>query len=598
MRRSSLRCSSRYVANVLTISLCLSAVSEMLILSHRLAAVRLDESFAHFSSIELISLELPSGLRSKPVVVLPFVHCQAFDRLPLTVASWETNPPCSRHSAGVHLIFYYSEDLDKCIRLKKQLLALVNGMSRRVRECFSGVQILSARLPLDQNTYPTGPCIQFYNSFRVLKSLGFTHWLQYEPDVIAVQSGWAERLVELTEQNSDCKLWWQHGSWPMYRNKVDNIHMPNTSSKDLHLNGNAIYCLVSPDFDEYRSKVASTFPPHGCTGPKAFTELRGYDHAMYQFRNLPENREYVRDKNSMFWNGGFIMNFGEAGYVVDELLAKHPSAMLVHGKYPFVSEPTRRHLDQKYITYNVTTKLNSLFQTTFRRYPVHSELHFFSRAFQAFHDDDDAMHCVLAATRSSCEIRSSSLPFLSMCGGLLYQTFDDPFKMMITGLYLRFAGVMPGPEAVSVLNLMRERKVSCHSVAQKISCTGCQIPLDDIITLQKRPTRHSMYYVVKKWVLLRKRLYQVLASSYRTKGLRTFFKRADETCQKADVVYSLVPINHVLESSYLSVCSGAHYVKENDELRCMWKGRTLTLPQPYRCAEDINVNRLSMQLDC
>ena len=100
----------------------------------------------------------------------------------------------------------------------------------------------------------------------------------------------------------------------MYRNVVDFLQIENSAAVDMHINGNAIYCLVSDDFDLYRAKVIKRFPPMGCNGHADYGQLGGFDHAMYRFRLLRESREYMKGKFSKFRIDDFIMNFGESKY--------------------------------------------------------------------------------------------------------------------------------------------------------------------------------------------------------------------------------------------------------------------------------------------
>ena len=69
-------------------------------------------------------------------------------------------------------------------------------------------------------------------------------------------------------------------------------------------------------------------------------------------------------------------------------------------------------------------------------------------------------------------------------------------------------------------------------------------------------------------------------------------------CSSKHRVFPTVPINHVMESTYLGVCENAFYDNEADVLSCTFSNRTLTLQSPYKCAEDININLATVQLEC
>jgi hypothetical protein len=64
---------------------------------------------------------------------------------------------------------------------------------------------------------------------------------------------------------------------------------------DLHINGNALYCLHSPGFRSYREAVHRFYPKEtppakvasGCATGGVFEG--GYDHALYRYRTVKEN---------------------------------------------------------------------------------------------------------------------------------------------------------------------------------------------------------------------------------------------------------------------------------------------------------------------
>src|SRR4051812_41884817 len=59
---------------------------------------------------------------------------------------------------------------------------------------------------------------------------------------------------------------------------------------------------------------------------------------MYQFRIQPENFEYVKDIMYKFQISPFIANLCEDEYDVGQVLARDPRTLLVHSKFPFLSE--------------------------------------------------------------------------------------------------------------------------------------------------------------------------------------------------------------------------------------------------------------------
>ena len=67
---------------------------------------------------------------------------------------------------------------------------------------------------------------------------------------------------------------------------------------------------------------------------------------------------------------------------------------------------------------------------------------------------------------------------------------------------------------------------------------------------------------------------------------------SDETSMPTSISW-----NKVFAGSYLSACHSAKYEDSQDILTCQLGEQTLTLPQPYVCADDISVN-LKRKLVC
>mmetsp|Transcript_10612 Transcript_10612/g.41463 ORF Transcript_10612/g.41463 Transcript_10612/m.41463 type:complete len:614 (-) Transcript_10612:1389-3230(-) len=536
----------------------------------------------------------------KIAVVVPFHRCQALSRLRETLKFWDKQPPCVRPLAPethLSLILYYSEDLDADPDINRKVRSLVRRLPRHARRCFDDIHFLSAVLSPTENIYPLGPCHQFYRAFPLLRRMRFSHWMLYEPDVIPIRAGWGDALLTLSSQNVNCHSWWQLGSWPMYRNKVDKLDLNNASGRDKHLNGNSVYCLLSPQFDDYRARVQMTFSTKGCAGPAEFSELAGYDHAMYRFRLLPENRAYMEDKLDRFVNDEFILNFGESGYDVMNVLRKYPSTMLVHGKYAFVTPDMRLHLDQKYATYNITSTLENMYLSELHRMPTRSELQFFTRAFQHLYGNEDVMRCILRELVSYCD-HENHKSLYSWCGAQVQRVFERSSNAIITGLFIRFGQRMPGPEAATYVKLMNTGTQSCTSLVEKL----CRLPKFscpeiETLNLSSRKPLYPFYYdemvyFFRKGIVKRlKTLSGRIAQTIRSNG-------AKHNCHSKDKVFSTTPLNHVMESSYLAVCKNASYNQITDTLSCMWDRKALSMSSPYECAEDINVNVLSGQLDC
>ncbi len=279
----------------------------------------------------------------RTAVVVPFVWCQLQLRVAQNFAAWRATPPCNpddltqRATLGaLSLVFYFNRDLDSVLELdgrsgKPALTSLWESLGP-LQRCFpGGVHYISANLTDEQNVYPTGTCVQFYDAFAVLRRLRFDHWFQMEPDVFALRPGWGVRLAELASQNARCQNFWQAGSLPMYPNSHDFLaRIDNGTSLDQHLNGNSLYCLSDARFDDYLSRVQRA-SPHGCgSRTEAGWPLFGFDYAMYRFRAHPAHQEYMRTVKHKFIATGFIVNIARQQLNASELLALHPEMFLVH----------------------------------------------------------------------------------------------------------------------------------------------------------------------------------------------------------------------------------------------------------------------------
>ena len=435
--------------------------------------------------------QLSKGTRSldeegavKVAVVIPFVRCQISERLPQTLKSWETFPPCLQNTTRVgelHVIFQYNGNLETEPVVLDTLRRLWFGLSPDVRSCFQHVEFSSAALDQREDRYPFGPCVQFYRTFDTLRTSGYDHWLQIEPDVNPIQFGWGSRLLELARENRNCEQWWQLGSSAMYPNVVDKLLIRGVVSVDMHMNGNSVYCLKSKDYDEFRSRVIKTFAPSGCIGFPEVGELGGFDHAMYRFRLLPQNRQYMNNKFSKFRLDDYIMNFGEARFEPDVLLRTNPATMLVHSKYYMVSNRERRKLDAKYDT-KVGAKMKEFLWGAYRnelgRTPSKGEEHFFHRMFTSHGNIDSRLAwCLLRQLITACDSGSNlsqTAPPLFECQRVdLLEYFSSSEEVAVTGLYIYYMQAVPGPDAIGFIKGLKSRRMTCTDVASSL----CKHPL-------------------------------------------------------------------------------------------------------------------------
>jgi hypothetical protein len=276
-------------------------------------------------------------------VVMPVVPCQQ-QRLAANLRTWQRHPPCSamssaalRRDATLSLVFYFNGDVDAMAGGSQSVRSTLRGLWASlggVQRCFAGgMHILSANLTAQEDKYPVGTCLQYHRALPLLRRLGFDHWLLMEPDVLPLRANWGASVAELAAGNAGCRRFWQAGSIPVFKNeRYDVLHLKDKSQyvPDTHLNGNSLYCLADPAFDDFFTRVQAA-QRHGFCGEMQF----GYDFAMWRFRNHHANRRYMNFRFSKFLVSDFIVNFGERPYDADAVRREQPGIMLVHGKTAF-----------------------------------------------------------------------------------------------------------------------------------------------------------------------------------------------------------------------------------------------------------------------
>jgi len=402
--------------------------------------------------------------------------------------------------------------------------------------------------------------------------MGCDHWLLYEPDVLPIRPGWGTRLLELARQNQDCRNWWQLGSTPNNHNEVDQLEVEGTKGIDLHLNGNAIYCVKSSAFDEYRNLVSKTYPARGCYVTNIDDELAGYDHALYRFRMRLENREYMQGKFWKFKDDAFIRNFGDTSFDAEEFRAVSPQTMLVHSKYFYAGKETQRLLDQKYLPHDAKPDIERIYISALGRSPAASETDFFSRVFQPFYDDFEVMSCLFAKTISLCKTQPVDIRDVmsESCKdrGKLSDMFSSLVEATLTGQYITTIAAIPGPEASELMCQSNEAR------KQSIMEGLCGIKM--LADFRKKAPSKTL-------------------SSSSAGSVLAYVQPAVKPCTVSES--SLLSYNRVLMGSYRLVCDFVKYDYASDSLSCQIGKSNSKLQHPYRCAADISVN-LKKKLAC
>ena len=200
----------------------------------------------------------------KLAVVIPFIGVQTWKVIHSWTATWNRYPACSSLRHGLRapfsatLFLYFDQALEggqgeaggyyNSTLLQETLLG--TWQSQPHQHCFSGgIQLIDMRRG-DLN-HIEGSCVMFYDLFAVLEAQHFQHFMWMEPDVLPVQHNWLERMTEEVADNSQCHRWWIKGSNPRCASWYGRIR----DRRDYHFNGNALYCLGSDRFADFRDSA-------------------------------------------------------------------------------------------------------------------------------------------------------------------------------------------------------------------------------------------------------------------------------------------------------------------------------------------------------
>ncbi|KAL9643487.1 hypothetical protein ABK040_010101 [Willaertia magna] len=202
------------------------------------------------------------------------------------------------------------------------------------KTCFNGgIQFLSAHTPKIHDKHPEGPCYMYFTAMELLKK-DYDYFFLMEPDVTPIRDHWLDKIVNETIFVQDD--FWMKGSMSRCPSKYGAI----AERQDFHINGNALYKLGEPKFEEYIEKVKIFYPVGndgltlaGCATGLAYEG--GYDHTMYRFRFHPHNFDYVKNFLHRFVYNEFVQNRCEETYDPEEVKKEFPETYLVHSKAVF-----------------------------------------------------------------------------------------------------------------------------------------------------------------------------------------------------------------------------------------------------------------------
>jgi hypothetical protein len=304
--------------------------------------------------------------RRQLAVVISFVDFQLPKRIALLHQQWSTYPPCHKTSSTTNkqsadLIVFTEKPLDP--RWQSRIRSFYALLSPDKTGCFSEKDqpifktLENEYRPGEDLSHLEGAAYSFYSLFALLEQ-DYHVFMLMEPDLAPIQSNWLPRLVQdsyklsCDDNNSGGNGGgvWQLGSPPLAMTGSRSAGQLD-ALVDLHMNGNSMYLLGCPAFEDYKCRVQTFFYPNGkrcqnvgmemeCCRQVAGCEAEyphegGYDHAMYRFRIHPDNYQYARHVMHRFQYSMFVKNLGESPYSSQEIVKSSPSTLLVHSKSLF-----------------------------------------------------------------------------------------------------------------------------------------------------------------------------------------------------------------------------------------------------------------------
>lgn len=300
-----------------------------------------NHSFVH-ASVD----ELPH----KVAIVIPYIGVQTWKFLVNWKTTWQEFPPCGTSNAlrkpfEATLFLYLDQPFSKSTvaydgaMMQELLTAQWKVLSKQGNfdQCFQGgIQFLD----IDAGVlgHLDGSCVMYYNLYQKLENRGFHHYLLMEPDVTPVQSNWLNRLTYELNFDQKCSQFWVKGSNSRCAATYGGIKERN----DYHINGNALYCLGSSRFREFREQVQQLYPPGsermapiaaGCGTGREYE--MGFDHAQYQTLMHKDLFEYTKHLRGKFVYTDFIQNRCQGNYDANKIVLDEPSTHLVHSAWVF-----------------------------------------------------------------------------------------------------------------------------------------------------------------------------------------------------------------------------------------------------------------------
>jgi hypothetical protein len=275
--------------------------------------------------------------RVQIVFVVPFVELQLPKVVALLFDHWSRFPPCQVNTQVQSADLVFFTEIPLSTPAKERILTFYELLGKERTGCFHSKKPRFITLGKDTKlSHLEGAAYSFYQLFPLLEQ-DYQAFILAEPDVAPIQPNWLPALVYQSAMVGCGKQqYWQIGSAPFARDFA--LFSANLKGRlDYHLNGNAIYALGCPDFEDYKCRVQTYYLPTedcalvaGCQTHKA--SEGGYDHALYQFRMQPDNYEYSRSILHKFHYSPFLKNYGEEAYTPEQVTLETPETFFVHSK--------------------------------------------------------------------------------------------------------------------------------------------------------------------------------------------------------------------------------------------------------------------------
>ena len=198
--------------------------------------------------------------RVQVAMVVPFAYFQ-LRKVRATIERWKNVVPCSPasdldYAREVDIIFVSMGGSD--ITVKTETERYFGGMGE-LRSCFrhAKIRFMSVETAFEYGHF-NGAAYMFFKLFELLEADYKTFFIA-EPDVTPVQSGWVRGLVEASRKMGCVNGVWQMGSPPLNGVYSGSLHL----RADFHMNGNGMYLLGCPAYEDYKCRVQTFYRPLG-----------------------------------------------------------------------------------------------------------------------------------------------------------------------------------------------------------------------------------------------------------------------------------------------------------------------------------------------